>query len=194
MFHHRIMLMAGIAALAAPGIAQANDVSRQVDVNAIVDGACGMGSPVDSIIDLGDLTGPDGALDPQLTGTNVAGHTIIADAWCNTPHKITMKATPMALQSTPAYAQPAYMARKLTYQAKLKNWLPGADLGLRPLGGGDITSLTLDNARAAAAPGLDLQISDLETLNVAGNAEQPNLMLEVGHYLGTVTITLETNP
>src|SRR3546814_5308803 len=85
MFHRRKLLMAGIAALAVPGIAHADSVSQQIDIDATVDGACGMGTPVSDEIDVGDLSGPDGTLDGSLTGAMVQGNsTIIADAWCNT--------------------------------------------------------------------------------------------------------------
>src|SRR3546814_6078870 len=68
MFHRRKLLMAGIAALAVPGIAHADSVSQQIDIDATVDGACGMGTPVSDEIDVGDLSGPDGTLDGSLTG------------------------------------------------------------------------------------------------------------------------------
>ncbi len=192
MFHRRKLLMAGIAALAVPGIAHADSVSQQIDIDATVDGACGMGTPVSDEIDVGDLSGPDGTLDGSLTGAMVQGNsTIIADAWCNTSHKLTMKATPMELQNLPGYAQPSYMARKVTYDATLVGW--PSNLGVRPHGGTDMAFTTVTGARAAPSPGLELQISALETMNQS-NAEQPDLMLEVGEYRGTVTITLATNP
>src|SRR3546814_14576308 len=82
-----------------------------------------MGTPVSDEIDVGDLSGPDGTLDGSLTGAMVQGNsTIIADAWCNTSHKLTMTATPMELQNLPAYAQPAYMARQVTYDTTLICW------------------------------------------------------------------------
>lgn len=193
MFHRRKLLMAGLAVLAMPGIAHADSVSQQIDLDSTVAGACGMGNPASDVIDLHDLTGPDGTLANSLTGTGVSGSTVIANAWCNTAHKLSMRATPMALEVVPVYAQPSYMARKITYDATLKNWLPLTDLELRPNGGTDLASLPYGAARAAQSPGLTLEISNLETLNLGG-AEQPGLMLEAGDYRGTVTITLATNP
>lgn len=191
MFHRRKLLMAGLAVLAIPGIAHADTASQQIDIDATVDGACGMGDPASEVIDLHDLTGPDGTLAANLTGTGVSGSTTIADAWCNTPHRLTMQATPMTLEVTPIYPQASYMARQLAYDAKLTGW-PGS-LGVRPRGGGDDAFTEVDGARAAPSPGLLLEISNLETLN-PGGTEQAGLMLEAGGYRGTVTITLATNP
>src|SRR3546814_7415973 len=102
MFHRRKLLMAGIAALAVPGIAHADSVSQQIDIDATVDGACGMGTPVSDEIDVGDLSGPDGTLDGSLNGAMVQGNrTFIADAWYTTSHKLTKTATPMELQTLP---------------------------------------------------------------------------------------------
>src|SRR3546814_11720179 len=107
-----------------------------------------MGTPVSDEIDVGDLSGPDGTLDGSLTGAMVQGNsTIIADAWCNTSHKLTMTATPMELQNLPAYAQPAYMARKVTYDATLIGW--SSPLGVRTHNGGDMACLsTSESGRA----------------------------------------------
>jgi len=193
MLHRRTLLMAGLATLAAPGNAHANSVSQQIDIGATVAGACGMGNPDDEIIELGDLTDPDGTLKGDLTSASASGSTIIPDAWCNTPHKLTMEATPMTLQAPPAYAQPSYMARKVTYWARLKNWSPMGAISLRPHGGSDQSENEFNSALAAQSGGLTLEISQLETLNQSNN-EVSNLMLEVGDYKGTVTITLATNP
>jgi hypothetical protein len=192
MFHHRTLLMAGLAALTAPGIAHADEVFHKVNVGAEVNAACGIGNPNDDVIDLNDLTGPDGALASSLTSPNESGFTVIPDAWCNTPHKVTIDATPMRLEPEywPSYAQPSYMAREIAYDAKLIGW--PSTFGKRAVGGGDPAFTEVDYAYAPAS-GLKLSISRLQTLT-AGRAEQPNLMLEVGPYLGTVTITLATNP
>lgn len=199
MIHHRILLMAGIAALIVPSAVQANEVSQQVDIGATVTGACGMGSPGTTEINLGTLNDSQGKLKASLASGSVSGSTYIADAWCNAPHKLSIKATPMVLEDTPAYSQPAYMSRRLTYQATLQNWVAGQGIGIRPLGGSDTGSTTFSEARAAVAPGLKLEISDLETLTgeTGVGTESPGLMLETsqsGLYRGTVTITLATNP
>src|SRR3546814_12241273 len=97
-----------------------------------------------------------------------------------------MTATPMELQNLPAYAQPAYMARKVTYDATLIGW--SSPLGVRPHNGGDLAFLPpVAGAHDAPAPGLELQISALATLN-QNNVEQTDLRLEVGEERGTVTI------
>ncbi|MCW0196764.1 hypothetical protein [Sphingopyxis sp.] len=200
MIHHRILLMAGIAALIVPGAVQANEVSQRVDIGATVTGACGMGSPGTTEINLGTLNDSQGKLKASLASASiVSGSTYIADAWCNAPHKLSIKATPMVLEDTPGYSQPAYMSRRLTYQATLQNWVAGQGIGIRPLGGSDTGTSTFTEARAAVAPGLKLEISDLETLSGESGVgtETPGLMLETsqsGLYRGTVTITLATNP
>src|SRR3546814_18905485 len=84
-----------------------------------------------------------------------------------------MTATPMELQNLPAYAQPAYMARKVTYDATLIGW--SSPLGVRPHNGGDLAFLPpVAGAHAAPAPGLELQISAMETLN-QNNVEPSDL-------------------
>src|SRR3546814_1836576 len=122
-----------------------------------------MGTPVSDEIDVGDLSGPDGTLDGSLTGAMVQGNsTIIADAWCNTSHKLTMTATPMELQNLPAYAQPAYMARKVNYDATLIGW--SSPLGVRPHNGGDLAFLPpVAGAHGAPAPGLDRKSTRLNS-------------------------------
>src|SRR3546814_2906674 len=122
MFHRRKWLMAGIAALAGPGIAHADSVSQQIDIDATVDGACGMGTPVSDEIDVGDLGGPDGTLDGSLTGAMVQGNsTIIADAWCNTSHKLTMTATPMRSEEHTSELQSLMRISYAVFCLKKKN-------------------------------------------------------------------------
>ena len=180
------LALAGAALLAMPGVAHA--ASAEILLDSTVEGACGVGSPDYTELDLHDLTGPDGLLDGAKTGAQVLATATIADAWCNTAHNLKMTAYPMALEHTPPYAQPAYLARRVTYDAQLVGWPIG--ITVRPRGGGDTTTLgPVNSAFAAPAPGLQLRISNLETLNT-GNAEQANLMLEPGSYRGTVTITL----
>ncbi len=196
MIHHRILMMAGIAALAAPGFAHADDAAPQVDINGTVGEACGMGSPQAAVIDLHDLTGPNGALKASLLSDAVSGSTVIDDAWCNAPHTLTLQATKMTLVTPPTHNQPDYMSRELIYRATLRNWAPGQSIGVRINGGNDTTEAGFDAARAAQTPGLTLEISKLGALSKAGG-EDNTLMLETagdGTYRGLVTITLATNP
>jgi len=196
MFHRRTLLMAGLATLAAPGIAHANSVSQEIDISSTVAGACGMGNPGQEEINVGDMTDADGLLDSRLRGAMVDdNYVVIPNAWCNTPHKLTMAMTPMTLQDPPPYAQPSYMARDVTYTASLKNWAPApaGPMTLRVHGPSGETSSTYLSALAARNDGLTLEISQLAALNQS-YGENQNLMLEVGSYKGTVTITLATNP
>lgn len=186
MIHRLKLAIAGAALVAVPGMAQA--ATGEIDLSSTVNGACGVGTPDLTVLDLHDLTGPDGLLDAAKKGNTVLATATIADAWCNTAHELSMTSYPMSLQSTPPYAQPDYLARRVTFNARLVGWVTG--FTSRPHGGGDFASIgPISGAYAAPSPGLRLQISKLETLT-AGNAEQANLMLEPGNYRGTVTITL----
>jgi hypothetical protein len=186
---HRLKLMiAGIAAFGMTGVAHAQSVaSSQIDINSTVIGACGLGTPDVTLIDLGDLTGPNGLLDPSKKVTTTLGTATISNAWCNTSHRLTIEGQPMTLQRTVPYAQPTYMTRHVTFDAKLVGWSAGVNF--RPRGGADQASVDFSEARAAPAPGLRLNISNLETLTAA-RLEQAGLMLEHGTYLGTIKITL----
>ena len=64
---------------------------------------------------------------------------MIASAWCNAPHSLIFEAKPMALQEVRSYAQPAYMAREITYDAKLVGW--PVILTRRPKTGDDNVSI-----------------------------------------------------
>jgi hypothetical protein len=187
MFHRLKLVMAGVSLLALPGAVHAQAASGEIELSSTVNGSCGMGTPDASILDLHDLTGPDGLLDPAKTGTAVLATATIADAWCNAPHTLSLESTAMSLQRNLPYAQPSYMARRVTYNATLLGWAVGTVI--RPRNDHDLATLIIDHAYAAPAAGLRLQISKLQTLAI-GNTEQAGLMLEPGNYLGTVTITL----
>ena len=188
MTHRLKLMMTGIALFGMTGAAHAqNSVSSQVDVGATVAGACGLGAPNVTVINLGDLTGANGLLDPTKKVTTTLGEAVIADAWCNTSHKLTIGGQPMTLQRSVSYAQPTYMTRHITFDAKLEGWAAGIDY--RPRSGNDGFAVSFSSARAAVAPGLQIKISNLETLTAA-RVEQAGLMLEHGDYKGTITITL----
>jgi hypothetical protein len=189
MLHRLKFVIAGAALLAWPNMGQ-TQASNQIQLSSTVGGACGLGSPDTDVIDLHDLTGPDGTLDPAKTGNAVLGVATIADAWCNAPHTLSLESTAMTLQRSIPYAEPAYMARRVTYNATLLGWPVGTVI--RPRNDHDLATIIIDHAYAAPAAGLRLQISKLQTL-AAGNTEQAGLMLEPGSYLGTVTITLAAN-
>lgn len=185
---HRFTLTAfAAAALLVPGVAQADSVSTEVELKSTVNIACGMGSPDVTEIDLLDLTGPDGKLASSKTGTATLGTAKIADAWCNAPHRLSMRTWPMALERATPYAQSPNMARKVTFTALLVG-MSANPLGGRPAFGGDLAFVNNSGPRAAGSSGLELNISELQTLS-QGNTEQP-LMLEAGSYRGRVTITL----
>lgn len=186
MIHRLKLAITGAALVALPAAAHAAEA--EIGLGSTVEGACGVGAPDTTTINLHDLTGPDGLLDAGKTGNTVLGFATIEDAWCNTAHELSMITYPMSLQHTPPYAQPAYLSRKVTFNARLVGWTTG--FTGRPHGGGDLASIgPISGAFAAPAPGLQLQISKLQTLT-AGSVEQPNLMLEPGSYRGTVTIIL----
>jgi len=189
MLHRLKFLIPGAVLLAVPGMAQAQ-ASNQIELRGTVTGACGLGAPDTNVIDLHDLTGPDGLLDPAKTGNTVLGTATIANAWCNAPHTLSLESTAMTVQRNIPYAQPTYMARRVTYNATLLGWPVGTVI--RPRNDHDLATIIVDHEYAAPAAGLRLQISKLQTL-ATGNTEQAGLMLEPGNYLGTVTITLAAN-
>ena len=187
MVHRLRLVIAGAALLALPGVAQAQSASGEILLNSTIGGFCGMGPPDTTRIDLLDLTGPGGTLDPAKTGTTVLGSATIADAWCNTPHTLSLQSTAMTLQRNIPYPLPAYMARRVTFDAMLVGW--SVNTTIRPRNDNELTTIGVPQAFAAQTPGLRLNVSKLQTLNLANN-ETPGLMLEPGFYLGTVTITL----
>ncbi|WP_077146971.1 hypothetical protein [Sphingopyxis sp. KK2] len=185
---HRLKLtIAGIALFGMTGVAHAQSASSQIDLSSTVLGACGLGTPDTTVINLGDLTGPNGLLDASKKVTTTLASATIADAWCNTSHRLTIGGQPMTLQRSVPYAQPANMTRHIAFDAKLVGWI--GDIDYRPRSGNDGFGINFTSARAAPAPGLQLNISNLETMTAA-RVEQPNLMLEYGTYKGTITITL----
>ena len=187
---HRIKLMAAAASIfTLAGVANAQVVTAEADIlfESTVVKACGIGSPDTTALNLADLTGADGKLTAANTGSTTLATATISGAWCNAPHAVTIKASPMALQSVPVYAQPAYMARKLTYDATLVGW--GADLTNRPLVVDNLATRNVGSEFAPASSQIQLNVSKLQTLTAAG-VEEAGLMLEVGTYKGTVTITL----
>lgn len=191
MSHRLNMMIAATALVVAPGIAAAQtSASNSIALTSIVSGSCGLGAPAQAVLDLHDLSGSDGKLDASKRSAATQVSTVITDAWCNAPHSLTFAAKPMSLQQSRSYAQPSYMARDITYDAKLVGW--PVTLTRRPKTGDDDVSIDLPGAFAAPGSGLVLNISRLETLTAA-RVEDATLMLEAGSYKGTVTITLSTS-
>ena len=189
MFYRLKLTVAAGSVLLVPGIALAQaQAQSEINVSANVLKACGLGTPDQTFLDLGDLTGPDGKLASSKTGSAVLASTTIANAWCNAPHSVKMQAVPMLLQGTKPYGQPVYMTRAITYDATLQGW--PAELVRRPRTGDDDVQINFAGAYAPAG-GLVLKVARLNSLT-ANRAEQTGLMLEAGTYKGTVTITLAT--
>lgn len=183
--------LAGIAALSAPAMAQAQDATATVLINATVDKACVLGNPDVALLPLGDLTGPNGAVDAALTGSSVVASATIDLAWCNAPSTLSINASPLTLQSPPPYATPSGFSRQVTYDATLVGW--PSDLNDRPLEGDAAKTLVASQAHSAPGPGLVLNISNLESLSPGGTVETPNLVLEAGLYSASVIISLSAN-
>jgi hypothetical protein len=190
MSHRLNLTIAAAALLLVPGVAAAQTASNSIALTSTVAGSCGLGTPAQTVLDLHDLSGTDGKLDSSKRSTSTQVSTVITDAWCNAPHSLTFAARPMSLQESRSYAQPSYMARDITYDAKLVGW--PVTLTRRPKTGDDDVSIELPGAYAAPSSGLVLNISHLETMTAA-RTEDATLMLEAGHYKGTVTITLSTS-
>jgi len=180
------LVIAGAALAAFPSAAHAQ-ASQEIVLNSTVDLSCGIGTPTSTVIDLQDLTGPDGLLDPAKTGSSTIGTTTILDTWCNGPSEMRLVPYPMTLQRSPPYAQPATMTRQLTYNARFIGW--GDPVTLRPRNGGDATIKEAEFARAAPATGIQINVSGLQSQKPNGD-EQAGLMLEHGDYRGYVEITL----
>lgn len=189
MFHRLKLTVAAASMLVVPNTALAQTVSSDINLSSTVSGACGLGVPAQTVLNLLNLSGSDGRLDSSKRSTSTLASTVISDAWCNAPHSLTLDAKPMALQETRSYAQPVYMAREITYDAKLVGW--PVTLVRRPKTGDDGVSIEMPGPYAPVSPGLVLNVSHLETLT-AGKVEDASLMLEPGTYKGTVTITLAT--
>ena len=122
MSHRLNMTIAAAALLFAPGVAAAQAASNSIALTSTVAGSCGLGTPAQTVLDLHDLSGTDGKLDSSKRSTATQVSTVITDAWCNAPHSLTFAAKPMSLQESRSYAQPSYMARDITYDAKLVGW------------------------------------------------------------------------
>lgn len=175
--------IAAAALLLTPLAAQAQVT---VIVTGTVDEQCALGAPDLVVLDLGDLTGPDGRLTPTLLSSATAVQTDISSAWCNTPSTLTVEAEPLNQgASAPGYATPVGFSRLLTYDAILEGW-PTA-VSHRPLTGSAPSSTDAGEARSNP---LTLSIASLQTLNADGTAEVADLVIEAGSYSGSIEISV----
>lgn len=186
----RIAFAASAAALAmVPFAAHAQSASNTINLSGEVEKTCVLGNPDVSELNLGDLTGDDGKLDPALIGAALSAETVIPVAWCNAPSVMTLDAAPLSLVTPPAYATPASFSRLITYTATLGGW--AAPLSDRPV--------LSDSAKAVSAPAahaadpLHIGISNLATLDAAG-AGEVSAFLEAGAYSATIVIGLSVQP
>lgn len=183
----KTLFAAGAAAVMAmtPAIAMAQD-SLTFILNGQVPQACALSAPGETVLDLQDLTGPDGRLTAALLSSATAVQTEIPNAWCNTPSILSVDAGPLNLGAgAPAYATPNGFSRLLTYDATLSGW--PADIVHRPLVGALPTATAAANAHANT---LNLTIASLQTLNAAGTAEAAGLVLEAGGYSAEIAISV----
>ncbi len=181
------VLSTGFGALAQTSA----DRSSSYSIAAGVERRCFLGEPSSAALNLGDLTGSDGRLEPALLGSAAIVSTSLANAWCNTPSNISVDVTPLTLQNAVQFpdGDSSGFTRYLTYDARVSGW-PTATVN-RPLIGGSTTSTTAGEAHANP---LSLEVSRLQTLDDEGQAETPNLFVEAGVYLSTVTISVATLP
>ena len=182
-----LLLAAGLAGLPGAALAQSAP-SQTVTVTGDVAKACMLGTPASATLNIGALTDASGRLLPALTGNTPAAQTTIASAWCNTPSTIALKASPLTMVSTPAYAQPQGFARAITYTANLTNWSEAVTN--RPLTSDATVSVAAARAQAAQ-PSLGVVFSNLAPL-VSGS-ENPNALIEAGPYSTSVQITLSAS-
>lgn len=186
-----IPAMAGLAILSLPALALAQE-STTVTVSAEVAEACVLGDPAATQLAITDLTDDaNGRLDAALTGTTPVLTTTIANAWCNYPSTLTIDASPLSLQNPPAWPSPANFSRHVTYSATVSGW--SSVLVDRPLNGDAAKEVVATSAHAAPSTGLEIAISDLETLNGVGTAENAGMVLEAGAYAGQIVLTLSLN-
>lgn len=181
----KLILLPALAAMATPGLsyAQATEQSQTITVNGEVAQACMLGAPANSTLQLGALTGTDGRLKPDLTSTAVAASTSIANAWCNTPNKITLKSSPMTT-SAPTLVMPSNFAREIAFTATLTGWTdPVVNTALTADRSVDGISTT-----PQAANPLTVAFSALTP--VVGGAPKADNFIVAGDYSATVTITL----
>ncbi len=185
-----IALAASVAALlATPLAAHAQAANSTVTLTGEVEKACVLGDPDTAELELGDLTGDDGRLDPGLVGAGVAAFTAIPVAWCNAPSVISLDAAPLSLVTPPAYSSPAGFSRLITYTADLGGWFDA--LSDRPIIGDSAKTSPASSAHAANP--LEIEISDLATLDAAGTTEA-DAFLEAGAYSATIIIGLSVQP
>lgn len=184
----KLILLPAMAALATPGLsyAQTTEQTQTITVNGNVAPACTLGAPANATLELGALTGADGRLKPALTGTGPAVQTSIANAWCNTPNKITLKSSPMTT-SAPSVVTPSNFAREIAFTATLDGWsAPVVNTALTADRSVDGISTT-----PQAANPLTVTFSALTPV-VSGLAQAGNFIV-AGDYSATVTITLAVN-
>lgn len=184
----KLILLPAMAALAVPGLsyAQTTEQTQTITVNGTVAPACTLGAPASATLDLGALTGTDGKLKSALTGTNAVVETSIANAWCNTPNKITLKSSPMTT-SAPTLVTPSNFAREIAFTATLGGWnAPVVNTALTA----DRSVEGLSTTPQAANP-LTVSFSALTPV-VAGVVKADNFIV-AGSYSATVTITLAVN-
>ena len=181
----KLILLPALAAMATPGLsyAQASEQSQTITVNGTVAAACTLGAPATATLDLGALTGTDGKLKPELTGTTPAVETTIANAWCNTPNKISLKSSPMTT-SAPNLVTPSNFSRAIAFTATLTGW---KETVVNTALGADRSVDAISTTAHAAFP-LTIGFSGLTPLS--GETTQAGNFIVAGDYSATVTITL----
>ncbi len=183
-----LLIAASLAALAAAGQAQAQVT---ITLNGSVDQICVLGAPDQVAVNIGDMTDNTGKLKVELTGSDASSAPVsveIDDAFCNTPSILSVEADALALQNAPSYGTPAGFSRAVTFDASVDGW--PSNIVYRPAVHTIPSTSTAAEARASA---LEIKAFDLETLNGAGTAESPNLILEAGDYSGAISLTLGVN-
>lgn len=189
-----IPAIAACAAFSSTGYAY-DQVDGSVNVMGHVQGSCAVltgGSPSTAFsgtIDLGELAGLDGKLDPGLHGATIAGASQSFTVMCNTmtPH-VTLSATTMLGDAATA---PAGFTKTVDYTAKLD--LVQADSSTKTL-----TYLTFGNPAATTGDLTSPLSGTLDNITVSVNTLTTNgNFLASGQYGqagggsgGVITITI----
>lgn len=172
-----------VAAFALTPLAAQAQVT--VNLTGTVNEQCALGIPDLVVLNLMDLTGPDGRLTAELLSATPKVQTDIPNAWCNMPSTLKIEAAPLSQAVAPGYNTPAGFSRLLTFDAVLEGW--PAEIRHRPLLG---SAASTTSANTPHAHDLTLSIASLQTLNADGASEAAGLVVEAGAYSTEIVISV----
>jgi len=172
-----------LAPIAGHAAAAAGSVSGQVNVNGVVTASCS--GSIAGTINLGELDGANGQLDPSFTTNATHGNTVQASVICNSnAPTVTISATRLSDGVTPP--DPATYTSTVDYTAKIDiaTATPGTFTATYPTAGagGPQSPGTAIGAALSAAPN-NVTISVTSLVPVAK-------VLTAGSYSGVISVTI----